>query len=246
MSNTVSGSVVAEQANEMVSVADLFQEKHRKFVTDVNQMVEGEVVPPWFRNFSALVCSFANDVGSTVKHLESTCLEIEGHLAVQKAVTEGLDTDRHRLMVLVDKLQEELEDQQQYSRRTNILIHGVVEEKGENVEEKVLELLSLKMDLPISRYEIGRTHRLGRKRLDDNHKRPIIVRFVSNRQKEMVFQAKTKLRGSKIGITENLTKQRYQLYKECKDFFGNDQVYSYDGRIYCYTGDKDSRVTENG
>ena len=41
------------------------------------------------------------------------------------------------------------------------------------------------MDLPILRYEIGRTHRLGPK--NEGNKTPIIVRFISNRQKEMVY-----------------------------------------------------------
>ena len=53
----------------------------------------------------------------------------------------------------------------------------------------------------------------------------------------MVFDAKKKLKGSRTVITENLTKERYELYRKCIDTYGRDKTWTLDGRIYCLTGE---------
>ena len=42
----------------------------------------------------------------------------------------------------------------------NVTYHNMLKEADKKIEEKVLDILTTKMDLPISRYEIDRTHRL--------------------------------------------------------------------------------------
>ena len=228
---------------EKTPITETFNAKVESFITNLKEVVSLEDVPEWFRSFAVYFDSFIMDIRNTIKAVEDRINTLESQLAIQKAVTDGLDMDRQRLAVNVKMLKEDLEDQRQYSRRNNIVIHGVKETTEDDTEKEVLHILQDMMDLPISRYEVGRTHRLGRKAnnfSEGNRNRPIIVRFVSYRQKKMAFDAKKTLKGKGIVVTESLTKERYALLKKCFDAYGKQNVWTYDGRIYCSTGDSDS------
>ena len=59
-----------------------------------------------------------------------------------------------------------------------------------------------------------RTHRLGRKADDSDGTtriRPIIVRFVSERVRDSVYRARTRLKGHDIYLNEDLTARRAKL-----------------------------------
>ena len=118
-----------------------------------------------------------------------------------------------------------------------LLLHGVEEKPDEDIEEIVMDVLNTKLDAGLSQRDVGRTHRVGRSRKGGKKPRPIIVRFLSYRQRKSVFDVKRKLKGLKIVITESLTKTRYALLQRCINIFGKYEVWSYDGRIYCKTRD---------
>ena len=221
-----------------LSAFQQFNKSSESFHGIIQQIVSRDGVPPWFREFSESLNTFINEVGGSINKLENNYMQLQGDLAIQKAITDGLDNDRTRLQLKIDQLEADLEEQRQYSRRTNILIHGCAEKPNEDTEQIVLDVIE-KLQLPISRYEIGRTHRLGGK--VEGKIRPIIVRFVSYRQKKMTYDAKKGLKGSRILITESLTKERYSLFRYCVDTCGRDNVWTLDGRIYCATGNKDCR-----
>ena len=119
-----------------------------------------------------------------------------------------------------DILEEVIDDQQQYSRRNCLLIHGIEENEGENVDELVQQTISNNLmidDISIS--DIDRTHRIGNKksfhgRVTRHNKpkvRAIIVKFISYRKRRKVFYAKKILKNSGIVITESLTAKRLEL-----------------------------------
>ena len=127
-----------------------------------------------------------------------------------------------------------LDDQQLYSRRTCLLLHGVNEEKKEDVEKKMMNVLENNLQAGLSINKISRTHRLGKIK-DDGKPRPIIIRFLSYRQRKKVFDLKKNLKGQKILITENLTTKQYTLLQKCIEEFRIKEVWSIDGRLNCNT-----------
>ena len=70
---------------------------------------------------------------------------------------------------------------------------------------------------------------------DDNNTRPrpIIVKFRSYETRRRVFSAKRKLKGSKVVVTENLTKRRSELYKKVRALSNVQCAWTIDGRIVC-------------
>ena len=71
-------------------------------------------------------------------------------------------------------LEYEIEDQEQYSRRNCLLVHGVTEKPNEDVEKEVMEIFQEKLEAEVAQTDISRMHRLGRKRIDEDKPRPIM------------------------------------------------------------------------
>ena len=118
-----------------------------------------------------------------------------------------------------------------------ILIHGIEEKQGfENTDEAAIEVFN-KAKVTVEKKSINRSHRIGKR--NNDKKRPIIVSFCSYQDKKAVFDAKKNLKGSKIVITESLTKSRYTLLQQCWETYGKNRCWTYDGRIWVEVdGDK--------
>jgi len=78
----------------------------------------------------------------------------------------------------------QLDRQEQYIRRENILIYGVEENKEDNNdEEKVLFKIADELEIDLEDNEIQRVHRPGQKRRNNENPRPIIAGFVSYKKR---------------------------------------------------------------
>ena len=213
-----------------------FNAKLEKFLKNVTELGKNNSVPKWFRPFIESSKTFASDVAEHIS-------ELEGRLAVQSTVIDKLKVDWEKQQKTIDKLEDEIDDQQQYSRRTCLLIHGVKEKASEVIEDVAMDVLDSKLGSGVLKTEVTRTHRIGRKNSTDGNKpRPIIVRFLSYRQRKSVYDVKKKLKGQKLLVTESLTKKRYILLKRCFEEFGIKNCWSLDGRIYCKIGQDDVKV----
>ena len=112
-----------------------FQDKLDKFIDNVSELSKNNSIPKWFKPFVTSFQNFAMDVGGHIS-------ELEGRLAVQKTVCDRLEGERTKLQREIKLLQDELDDLQQYSRRTCLLIHGVQEKPAENVEAVVTDIVN--------------------------------------------------------------------------------------------------------
>ena len=64
----------------------------------------------------------------------------------------------------IDKLENLVGQQEQYSRSNCLLVHGIAEANDENTDDLVLKTINEKLDVDIAENEIDRPHRIGRKR----------------------------------------------------------------------------------
>ena len=211
------------------SHANSFEGKLNSFITSTDSVLSNNKLPGWIKAFLESIRVFAKDVSDTFNVLE-------GRLSVQKAVTDGLSLERANLQEKLTVVENELNEQLQYSRRNMILIHGIDEPNGrENTDDVAIEVFK-KIDVDVKKNQINRSHRLGPRKMipGKEHKRPIIVSFCSYREKKAVFDAKKKLKGSKTVITESLTKSRYALLQQCYETYGKNNCWSYDGKIWVF------------
>ena len=135
------------------------------------------------------------------------------------------------LNVKLDKANRALDRQEQYSRRNCLLIHGTDEEKRENTDEVVINVLKKEMDEEMTHLDIHRSHRLGNQKLDKSKLRPIIIKFYRYNVRARIYKHKRKLKGERTRVTENFTKTRMEKLQKSGEEHGFQSVSSNDGKI---------------
>lgn len=137
------------------------------------------------------------------------------------------------LKIKSDTMEEKIDDQENYSRRTCLLVHGIKEETNEKTDEIVLKLCENNLKVPLALEQVERTHRLGKPATGKT--RPIIVKFSNYRIRQTVFGNKKLLKGQKITITESLSNMRLELFKATKSYF-DKACWTRDGVVFVKLG----------
>ena len=102
----------------------------------------------------------------------------------------------------LDKVEERVEEPEQYSRRTSLRFNNVRVPTNSNgdiiqpidTDSIVLQICKNQLGVKLNLNDIGRSHPIGQSR---DGKISIIVRFLTYRQRAMVFSNKKKLKGNK-------------------------------------------------
>ena len=147
----------------------------------------------------------------------------------------------------IQNLQNSVSDLEQYSRRNCLQIFGVPENSGECTDDIVCDIANAHLKVPLSKADIDRSHRTGYPASESvqqtsgnntsshhppkKRPRPIVVKFVSYRQRQSVISQRRKLKGSGIVIQEQLTKSNQRLLKDTLKSKKVVTAWSSDGRI---------------
>jgi len=132
----------------------------------------------------------------------------------------------------------QLDRQEQYIRRENILIYGIEENKEDNNDgEKVLFKIADELEIDLEDNERQRVHRLGQRRRNNENPRPIIARLVSYKKRNEFFTNKRELKNIEgrqhVFVCEDLIPLQYRLVKymqkSCSDTFTS--CYTRNGNI---------------
>ncbi|OWF43603.1 hypothetical protein KP79_PYT24893 [Mizuhopecten yessoensis] len=181
---------------------------------------------------------------------------ILGHDVFKTAITESLFPMIEAMQNQISLLTDRIDDMEQYSRRTCLKFSGIPEQQGEDTDKLILNVINKHVLQPVGQtvelHQIGRTHRVNRRVLYPTQNqlpmpRDIIVRFVSYRDRAVVFRNKKNLKlynssqknnRCRVFINEALTKQRAALFKKTRDLVKDHKILScwtYDGRIMVKT-----------
>ncbi|KAH9359721.1 hypothetical protein HPB48_011077 [Haemaphysalis longicornis] len=157
----------------------------------------------------ALLTNNLKEVESAVGDIQTRITNIEQELCpIEKCEQrlEKVDEACNNMTKLVLELVAKVDDLENRSRRNNILVYGVKEdqdEDSEKLERKVNEEIFKKI-LGVEVNSIERIHRIGLKHAERH--RPIILRFFNYVDKTKVMSSCFKLKGTKIAISEDFSK----------------------------------------
>lgn len=131
----------------------------------------------------------------------------------------------------IEQVDLRIEEMEQQNKLNNLIIYGVNENCNENVEELLITLFKNKLDVEIHGNEIENCYRLG---ADNTGKycRPIHVKFLSSKVRNLVYKNKKQLKKTKIVIREDLTKKNQQIVKYAINKYGKNAVYTQSCKIY--------------
>ena len=180
-------------------------------------------------NLSSQIQSVRNDLKSEISSVRESVVSLKNEL---KSINERVknveeEQDIHRLDLIacgetmaklddrICALEESTERQAQYSRRENVIFHGIAEEQNEDYEKMRKKVTKLLNDNVKSKTwqenDILRAHRLGDSSKKD---RPVIVRFTQFHDKLLVLKSRSEFKKCAIGVANDLTQfQRAQLAK---------------------------------
>lgn len=120
-------------------------------------------------------------------------------------------------------------DMEQKSKLCELRVFGMKEEKQEDLKAKLIDIFGTKLGL--NNVHIETCFRPGIFKENMKYPRPVSVKFTSVTDRNAVFYNKKKLKGTKMAITEELTKQRYELLTQAKEKFGKNCVWTKAGKI---------------
>lgn len=133
-------------------------------------------------------------------------------------------------------MEKKLNRLEQYSRGKNLTIFGIKEEKEENIEKVILEIFNSKLGTKLTEQDVDRCRRVGKHNRDKP--RPVLVNFVNYRMKISIYQLKKKLKGTRIIIKEDLTRENVKTYKEASEKYGYRNTWTKNGVIWVKTAEK--------
>lgn len=115
------------------------------------------------------------------------------------------------------------------SRRKVLLFHGIPESDATDPATAIVGILTNQMKVAgCTEEDLTACYRLGS---NTNKPRPILVRFLSLRRCNEVWKNKTLLKGSRVIISEFLTKSRHDVFLEARSHFGVKRCWTTDGKI---------------
>ena len=163
--------------------------------------------------------------------------ELNGMKEALLKLQQMIDSTMKRLSA-VERRQDDLE---QYSRSNCLVIHGC-ENVPKSKPGKYLEIENfvcntlnehLQLDSPLQANDLDIAHPLPSKKGT-----PVIVKFIRKTQKNEVYRKKRLLKGTKMIITESLTKRRLQLLEKARLEFKQCPVWSWKGEIFVFHNNK--------
>ena len=127
------------------------------------------------------------DLTSSVEFLTSKFDELERERKEKDELINSLQIEVSSLKVEVKNLEKKADDQEQYSRRNCLLIHGLTKTKTEDTDEMISDGITDKLNIEMSQTSVDRSPRLGKRKGPGQKLRAIIVKLTRYKDRHHVF-----------------------------------------------------------
>lgn len=132
----------------------------------------------------------------------------------------------------IEQIDYRIDEMEQRNKLNNLIIYGITENHNENVEELLTTLFKNKLGIEINPNEIENCYRLGANNAGNKQNRPIHVKFLSFKTRNLLYNNKKKLKRTKIVIREDLTKKNQELVKYAINKYGSNAVFTQSCKVY--------------
>ncbi|XP_060581807.1 uncharacterized protein LOC132738341 [Ruditapes philippinarum] len=169
------------------------------------------------------VCTMLN---ATVESIVKGVVDgLQLQINVLQKENEDLKATNLALSTRIDILELRADATEQYSRRDNLRITGISENKDENTDQIILDMSS-SIGADLSLDEIAVSHRVGKPR-SSGKPRDILVKFASRRSRDKLLKKRALLKSkghTKTFVNEDLTKIRSELLYEARQLVKNKVI----------------------
>lgn len=161
----------------------------------------------------------------------------------------------------IDFLAQSIDDLEQYSKGSNLLLHGipVMADMGSdesNLNSRVVDYINDNLAITISENDISALHRLTRSAQNTQANAspssiktpPILIQFANRKTRNLVLSKRKLLKGKKVLLTEHLTTKKTQMLKKVNELVTAKKLLSswtHDGRILAKNLNNETIVMTN-
>ncbi|CAN8026503.1 unnamed protein product, partial [Ixodes persulcatus] len=194
-----------KQLNIVVSSVQSLEKGQAEVLATLGQLRED------LNKSDAIVASLSARVAALEKH-QTVTPDVKEEIT---AATQALSNVRRELTVLGTRC----EDSENRQRRSNLLFYGLSDKEGETwaeSEKLVLDICSAQLGLPLEPGIIERAHRIGR--FGPDKKRPVIVKFCSTKQKDLILGKAYKFKGTAFAVSEDFSPAVREARRELLQF----------------------------
>lgn len=132
---------------------------------------------------------------------------------------------------------------EQFNKRKCLRVYGIKEEKNENLPQVLSDFFRSKLHLDLHAKDINSCYRIkGRDKVTDEAK-PIFVEFSSLSCKNSIYVNKSKLRGTKVVVREELARSRHDLFVAASSKFGRKNTWTQGGRVFVKLNGKKAAIS---
>ena len=184
---------------------------------------------------------------------------------IKDVITEAMEERTKKMETKIQNLQEqvkrnrirsvvEADRAEQYSRRDNLIVTGIIEEEEEGAESMINKILEVchATEAKVKKEDIAAIHRLGKKQVGKN--RSIIIR-TTRLAKQEIIKKKKNLKNNqtvanststeqKVYINEDITEPRRKLQGFIRDSGSVDYCFVREGTIVCKKGERFLHVND--
>jgi len=165
-----------------------------------------------------------------------------------KQVAELKDANRN-LASKIELQSQAIDDLEQYSKGSNLLIHGIphqISTQGEiekDLDKCVADYITTNLGISVTEADINAAHRLTRNATNtagnsSNKPAPIIIQLCNRKTRAKILANRKLLKGKSVLITEHLTSKKSQLLKKATDLVTLNKLngaWAHDGKILAKT-----------
>lgn len=159
-----------------------------------------------------------------------TILDLHSAVEQKRKEVDHLNVELTKQQDTIGRLDGELEELKQYSRRNNIRVFGSPESAGEITDDVVIDIMVKQLGVELRSSDIDRSHRVGKP--GGPKARPIIVKLTSHKKKREILKEKKKLKKSKISVHEDLTRYRHSLLIATQKSDRVTTCWTMDGKVF--------------
>lgn len=166
-----------------------------------------------------LLNNFKEEIKTTISDAKD---ELKEEIGIIKEKVIALENNNEEVKKEIDNLRAEnyhlrvrMQELEDYSRKDNIVIHGIVEETDETDEDLVGKVIELgkSLGVPLEPYDIHACHRLPSK----GPILPTIVKLNNRTKKNKLIKRSKEARIKNVYVNHHLSKISTELYREARE-----------------------------
>ncbi|XP_077512299.1 uncharacterized protein LOC144123324 [Amblyomma americanum] len=166
----------------------------------------------------AQIAKQLKDIAEDIKEIkEKRLTDIENKLdaiTLLETKVQSCQTEISRMNHVIESLEKKIDDLENRSRRSNLIVYGLPEDEEESTEtlEQAVNKSIIQDTLKLDPVAFERIHRLGRPQANKN--RPVIFKLLDARNKSAILKQGFKLKDTKYAIGEDFSPRIREIRKK--------------------------------